>query len=401
MLFNAIMLALREIRRNVLRSTLTMLGIVIGVASVVALVTLGGGATASVTADIANLGRNLVVVTPGAARAPGQPAAAIPFREEDARAMAREVPGIAGIAAVSMSSELAVVANRNWTTTVIGTDTGYFDVRIWPTEIGRPFDATEVRAGKSLCVIGRTIRRELFGRQDPLGAQVRIGRMSCQVVGVLSAKGQSTFGQDQDDLILMPLTTFQRRISGNQDINVILISAATAEATGAVVERATALLRERRHLLANEANDFQVQDIEEISKTVEQVTGVLTALLGAIAAISLLVGGIGIMNIMLVSVTERTREIGTRLAIGALEREVLAQFLIESAALSSIGGLAGAALGLGGSYLGARPLGIPFVFEPTIVIVALLFAALVGIAFGYLPARRAARMDPIEALRHE
>ena len=401
MLLNAIMLALREIRRNVLRSALTMLGIVIGVASVVALVTLGGGATASVTADIASLGRNLVVVTPGNARAPGQLAAAPALREDDARAIAQEVPGVDGIAAVAVNTELAVVGNNNWTTTVVGTDTGYFDVRIWPTEIGRPFDPSEVRAGKAVCVIGRTIRQELFGRQDPVGAQVRIGRMTCQIVGVLSPKGQSTFGTDQDDLIVMPLTTFQRRISGNLDISVILISAASAQVTGDVVSAVTSLLRERRRLITNEANDFQVQDIEEISRTVEQVTGVLTALLGAIAAISLLVGGIGIMNIMLVSVTERTREIGTRLAIGALEREVLAQFLIEAAALSSIGGLIGVALGLGGSYLGAKPLGIPFVFDPTIVVIALVFAALVGICFGFLPARRAARMNPIEALRHE
>lgn len=401
MLLNAIMLALREIRRNVMRSALTMLGIIIGVASVVALVTLGGGATASVTADIASLGRNLVIVTPGNARGPGSFASALPFRETDAQAIGREIGGIAGIAAVAASSELAVVGNNNWTTQVIGTDTGYFDVRLWPLDIGRPFDTSELRAGKAVCVIGATIRRELFGLQDPLGAPMRIGRVSCQVIGVLTAKGQSTFGQDQDDLVVMPLTTFQRRVSGNLDIGVIMISAATAEQTTEVVEAVKTLLRESRRLLPNETDDFQVQDIAEISNTVEQVTGVLTALLGAIAAISLVVGGIGIMNIMLVSVTERTREIGIRLAIGALEREVLAQFLIESAALSSIGGLIGAALGLGGSYLGARPLGIPFVFDPTIVVIALVFAALVGLVFGFLPARRAARMDPIDALRHE
>ena len=402
MLFNAVMLALREIRRNVMRSALTMLGIIIGVASVVALVTLGGGATASVTADIAGLGRNLVVITPGNARpGGGNLATATPFRQEDVAALTREVAGIDSIAPVAMSSELAVVGNNNWSTTVLGTDTGYLDVRLWPLDGGRTFDEAELRAGKAVCVIGQTIRTELFGQQDPIGTQVRIGRVACQVIGVLSAKGQSTFGQDQDDLIVMPLTTFQRRISGNQDISLIMISATTADATTQVVEDATVLLRERRHLVPNEANDFQVQDIAEISNTVEQVTGVLTALLGAIAAISLLVGGIGIMNIMLVSVTERTREIGTRLAIGALEREVLAQFLIESAALSSIGGLIGAALGLAGSYFGSRPLGIPFVFDPTIVIVALVFAALVGIVFGYLPARRAARMDPIDALRRE
>lgn len=401
MLFNAIMLALREIRRNLMRSALTMLGIVIGVASVVALVTLGGGATASVTADIAGLGRNLIVVTPGNARGPGNLASATLFRQDDAQAIDREVAGIDGIAAVAVATELAVVGNSNWTTSLLGTDTGYFDVRLWPLTAGRAFDAAELRSGKAVCVIGDTIRRELFGQQDPIGVNVRVGRIACQVIGVLTAKGQSTFGQDQDDLIVMPLTTFQRRISGNLDIGVIMISASSPEITGRVADDVATLLRERRRLLPGEADDFQVQDIEEIGNTIEQVTGVLTALLGAIAAISLVVGGIGIMNIMLVSVTERTREIGTRLAIGALEREVLAQFLIESAALSSIGGLIGAALGLGGSWLGARPLGIPFVFDPTIVVVALLFAAMVGIVFGYLPARRAARMDPIEALRHE
>jgi putative ABC transport system permease protein len=401
MLFNAIMLALREIRRNLMRSALTMLGIVIGVASVVALVTLGGGATASVTADIAGLGRNLVIVTPGNSRGPGDLSSAPLFREGDAQAILREVAGIAGIAPVAVSTELAVLGNSNWTTSLIGTDTGYFDVRLWPLQSGRVFDSAEVRSGKAVCVIGDTIRRELFGQQDPVGVPIRIGRISCQVIGVLTAKGQSTFGQDQDDLIVMPLSTFQRRISGNLDLGVIMISATAPEVTARVVADVTTILRERRRMLPNEAEDFQVQDIEEISNTVEQVTGVLTALLGAIAAISLVVGGIGIMNIMLVSVTERTREIGTRLAIGALEREVLAQFLIESAALSSIGGLIGAALGLGGSWLGAKPLGIPFVFDPTIVAVALVFAAMVGIVFGYLPARRAARLDPIEALRHE
>ena len=401
MIFNAIMLALREIRRNLMRSALTMLGIVIGVASVVALVTLGGGATASVTADIAGLGRNLIIVTPGNSRGPGNFASATLFRQDDAKAIADEVTGVDGIAAVAVATELAVVGNNNWTTTLMGTDTGYFDVRLWPLESGRVFDSGESRSGKAVCVIGDTLQRELFGQQDPIGATIRVGRIACQAIGVLTAKGQSTFGQDQDDLIVMPLSTFQRRVSGNLDIGVIMISAASPDVTTRVAADVTTLLRERRRLLPNEANDFQVQDIEEIGNTIEQVTGVLTALLGAIAAISLIVGGIGIMNIMLVSVTERTREIGTRLAIGALEREVLAQFLIESAALSSIGGLIGAAIGLGGSWLGAKPLGIPFVFDPTIVVVALVFAAMVGIVFGYLPARRAARMDPIDALRHE
>ncbi len=401
MLISTLLLALREMRRNVLRSALTMLGIVIGVASVVAMVTLGGGATARVTNDIASLGRNLVIVTPGSARAPGALTSASPFRLEDTYAIADDVQGVDGVAAVALQPALAVFGNRNWSTNVIGTDTDYFDVRVWPMAAGRAFDAGETRSGRAVCVIGDTIRRELFGQQNPVDATLRLDRMTCRVIGVLEPKGQSTFGTDQDDLIVMPITTYQRRISGNLDVNVIMVSATRGDITAAVKADVEALLRERRRILANEADDFQVQDIREISQTVEQVTGVLTALLGAIAAISLLVGGIGIMNIMLVSVTERTREIGTRLAIGAREGDVLAQFLVEASVLSTIGGLIGAGLGIGLSAGGARLLEVPFVFDPAIVLISLAFAALVGIAFGYLPARRAARLDPIEALRHE
>lgn len=400
MLASTIALALREIRRNALRSILTMLGIVIGVAAVIAMVTLGGGATESVTDDIASLGRNLIIVVPGGRRQGGTVITAPAFDIRDANAIARDVAGISEVAPTTNQSVLAVYGNENWPTLATGATNSYFSVRDWSLAAGRTFDDGELRAGKAVCILGATPLRELFGSQDPLGASIRIGRMSCRVVGVLEAKGQTTFGADQDDLIVLPLATFQRRIAGNRDVGTIFVSAASRSGTEQVQEDVTALLRERRHVPSGQ-EDFMVRDMREITETVERVTGVMTALLGAIAAISLVVGGIGIMNIMLVSVTERTREIGVRLAIGARERDVLRQFLIEAVALSMLGGCAGIILGVGLSLVAARLVGIPFVFDPSIIVVAVLFAAAIGVAFGYLPARRAARLDPIDALRHE
>jgi len=401
MLANTLLLALREIRRNVLRSFLTILGIVIGVAAVIIMVTIGAGATAQVTEQIASLGSNLLMIRVGQRMGPGQSSGAPPFDMADAQALAREIPAIAAVAPSASQRITAVYGNANWATTVTGVDNQFFTVRNWTIQSGRRFLDTELRSGKAVCVIGATISKELFGGQDPLDSKIRLGKFSCEVVGLLEAKGQSTFGSDQDDLILIPLRTFQRRIAGNQDISLIQVSVADGRSTDKAKSDIEYLLRERRHIIGSKDDNFQVMDMKEITRMLTGTTQILTSLLGAVAAVSLLVGGIGIMNIMLVSVTERTREIGIRLAIGALEREVLLQFLVESMVLSSFGGLIGIILAVSSSVAFARLLKIPFVFNPGIMIIAFLFSAAVGIIFGFFPARKAARLDPIEALRHE
>jgi putative ABC transport system permease protein len=401
MLGNTLVLALREIRRNVLRSVLTILGIVIGVAAVIVMVTIGGGATAQVTEQIASLGSNLLMIRVGQHMGPSQDGAAPPFKLADAQALAREIPALAAVAPSSTQRVTAVYGNANWATSVTGIDNQFFTVRNWSVESGRGFLETELRAGKAVCVIGATVAKELFGGQDPLGRKIRLGSYSSAVIGVLEAKGQSTFGSDQDDLVLAPLRTFQRRVAGNQDISLIQVSVAEGRSTDQAKEDIEYLLRQRRHISGSESDNFQVRDLKEITKMLTGTTLILTTLLSAVAAVSLLVGGIGIMNIMLVSVTERTREIGIRLAIGALEREVLLQFLVEAVVLSSFGGLIGILLALTSSLGLATLLKIPFIFNPGIVIVAFLFSAAVGVIFGFFPARKAARLDPIDALRHE
>jgi putative ABC transport system permease protein len=400
-LWNALLLALREIRRNLLRSALTTLGIVIGVAAVIIMVTIGRGATAQVAAQIASLGTNLVLVRPGQRLAPGQRSAAKPFEIEDADAIGREVGGIAGVAPSAAQGMVAIAGNESWSTSVTGITSEYLAVRNWRLGDGRPFNDGELRRGAAVCILGETVRRELFGYQDPLGAKVRLKKLSCQVVGVLEAKGQSAMGSDQDDLILVPLRTFWRRVAGKQEVSFIQVSAREDTPTETVQRDIERLLRERRHISRGEDDDFSVMDMKEITRTLTGTTQVMTALLGAVAAVSLLVGGIGIMNIMLVSVTERTREIGTRLAIGALEREVLTQFLVEAVVLSGFGGLVGVVVALAAAASMAGLLQVPFIFDGGVVVLALAFAAAVGIGFGYFPARKAARMDPIEALRHE
>tara|TARA_R110000824_G_scaffold118960_2_gene271418 strand:- start:34227 stop:35429 length:1203 start_codon:yes stop_codon:yes gene_type:complete len=400
MFFETLILAFREIRRNFLRSALTMLGIIIGVAAVIAMVTLGGGAQQKVSADISGLGKNLLMVFPGS-RQRGPSAGGAMFKEADVAALQRGISGLDVVAPMSSSSVRAVYANTNWTTTVSGATNDYFQVRQWGLSAGRVFDEAEERSGRMVCVIGETVHKNLFGRQDPIGARLRIGTNSCQVIGLLEAKGSSTFGQDQDDAVILPLLAFQRRVSGNDNISMIFLSASSGAVIDRVKEQVTLLLRQRRHIAAGESDDFQVQDMREIAALVEGTTALLTAFLGSVAAISLIVGGIGIMNIMLVSVTERTREIGIRLAIGAYEREVLMQFLVEAGALSLAGGVVGIILGLGISGLVAYAVAIPFVINLPIIAVAFVFSALVGIVFGYFPARNAARLDPIEALRFE
>jgi len=400
MVWNAFLLALRELRRNVLRSFLTILGIVIGVAAVIVMVTLGSGATVQVSKQIASLGSNVVMILPGQ-MGPGRGSSVAPFRENDVEAIRRDIGELKAVAPAGSKSVTAVFANKNWSTAVTGSTNDYFMVANWVIARGRTFTESEMRAGKPACVIGATVNKELFGAQDPLGNKLRLKNVSCEVIGQLEAKGQSAMGRDQDDVIIIPLRTFQRRIAGNRDISLIQVSVRDEGAIDRVKSTIERLMRERRHLAPNEENDFSVLDTRQIAQTLTGTTRILTLLLSAVAAVSLLVGGIGIMNIMLVSVTERTREIGIRLVIGAFERDVLTQFLVEAVVLASFGGLFGVLLALAVSAALARVLHVPLILNPGIMILAFFFSGAVGVIFGYFPARRAAQLDPIEALRHE
>jgi putative ABC transport system permease protein len=401
MFWNTILLAFRAIRRNILRSFLTVLGIVIGVAAVITMVTIGGGATAQVQQQIASMGSNLLMVTPGKRLGPGQSSDTVLFKESDGEAILREVSSIAAVAPVSSKSIQAVVGNQNWSTSVTGSDNQYFRVTNRSIRTGRQFNESELRAGAAICIVGDTVRKKLFGGQGALGEKIRLEKLSCQVIGILEAKGQSTMGTDQDDIVVIPLHTYQRRISGNQDVAMFQVSVQEGDSTEKAQTDIGRLLRERRHLSASDDDNFNVMDMKEIANMLAGTTQLLTALLAAVAAVSLLVGGIGIMNIMLVSVTERTREIGIRLAIGALENDVLMQFLVEAVVLSSLGGLVGIAIATAGSFVAAKLMQVPYIFNPGINLLSFLFSAAIGVIFGFFPARRAARLDPIDALRHE
>lgn len=401
MLLNALLLALRELRRNVMRSILTMLGIIIGVAAVIILVTLGGGATRQVTEQISSLGSNLLMVTPGKMMGPGQSSGAAPFTLADADALKRELPILRTVSPVSSSGATAIYGNENWSTSVTGISDQYLDTLNRSVAEGRGFTESELRSGTAVCLVGETIREKLFGARTPIGEKIRLGKIACEVVGILAAKGQSTMGSDQDDLVLLPLRTFQRRVAGNDDVSLIQVSVMDGVSTDRARRDIGWVMRNRRHLSTTEEDNFNVMDMKEISNMLSGTTRMMTAMLSAVAAVSLLVGGIGIMNIMLVSVTERTREIGTRLAIGALEREVLLQFLVEAVVLSSFGGVIGIAIALSSSWLLAGMLGMPFVLNVNIVVTGFVFSVAVGVVFGYFPARKAARLDPIDALRHE
>ncbi|MEI7994011.1 MAG: ABC transporter permease [Methylococcaceae bacterium] len=401
MLGNAFILALRELRRNVMRSILTMLGIIIGVSAVITLVTLGGGATRQVTEQIASLGSNLLMISVGKRMGPGQTSGAEAFKIADAEVLAREINGLVAVAPVAIGSTTAIYANENWSTNVTGSTEAFFPVSNQKISEGRLFNASEARVGAAVCVLGQTVATKLFGSQSPLNSRIRLQKLSCVVIGLLKSKGQSSMGSDQDDIIVVPLRTFQRRIAGNQEVNLIKVSVKDGVDTESIKHDLERIMRVRRHLATNDDNNFNVLDMKEIATMLSNTTQTMTGLLSAVGAVSLLVGGIGIMNIMLVSVTERTREIGIRLAIGALEREVLLQFLVEAVVLSSLGGIIGIILALITAVALSGLLQVPFVFQGGIVIIAFLFSATVGVVFGYFPARKAARLDPIEALRHE
>ncbi len=402
MLLNALLLALREIRRNLLRSFLTILGIVIGVAAVITMVTLGNGATRMVAQQIASLGSNLLMVMPGQRLGPGRDSAGAPkFKIGDIEAIQQQINGLKAVAPVVGSSVTLVAGTQNWSSTVSGTTNDYFIAGNWKLAGGRQFMEDEDRAGKAVCIIGNTVRKELFGGQNPLGNSIRVKTFDCEVIGLLAAKGQGGMGQDQDDTVLMPLRTAQRRLTGSLDIGNVMVSLKDGVSSTSTIVQLRSLLRERRKLAENQDDNFNVMDTKQIAETLSSSIGTMTALLGAVAAVSLLVGGIGIMNIMLVSVTERTREIGIRLAIGALEHEVLLQFLIEAVVLSAFGGVIGIGLALLACLGLSALMHMPFLFNTGINLTAFGFSAAIGVIFGYVPAKRAAQLDPIEALRHE
>ena len=400
MWLNTLLLALRSIRRNLMRSFLTILGIVIGVSAVITMVTLGNGATLAIQNQISGLGTNLLQVRPGQRMGPGSGGAPA-FKETDAEAIATQIGGITAVAPEARTGATVVAQGRNWTSSIIGSTNAWLVTGNWSLADGRDFSDDEQRAGAAVCVIGETVRRELFGTLPALGEALRVKKMSCTVIGVLASKGQGAFGNDQDDTVLMPIKTLQRRVTGNTRVNTVLVSMADGSDANRVKASMTQLLRERRKLATADEDNFNVLDTKQLADTLSGTTKVLTTLLGAVAAVSLLVGGIGIMNIMLVSVTERTREIGLRLAIGALEREVLLQFLIEAVVLASLGGVIGIVLATGASIGLSALMDVPYVFNPGVNLLSFLFSAGIGVLFGFFPARRAARLDPIEALRHE
>ena len=403
MLWETIRLAVQSIFRNALRSFLTVLGIVIGVGAVIAMVTVGQGSTEQVTADVEKLGTNMLMVMPGQdAMEGGAMGTAVKFFDVRMNDLLEEQLSMIEVSApISMGRGRVVFGNENRRTDVVGADNRYFAAAQWEVARGRIFDASELQSGKPVCVIGETVRNDLFGNSDPVGEEVRIQTLSCEVIGLLKSKGASTFGSDQDDFVIMPLRTFQRRIAGNSDVSVLVVSVRAGVDTERAKTEIEAVMRDLRRIGRGEEDDFTVMDMKQIASMLSGITGILTGLLSAVAAVSLLVGGIGIMNIMLVSVTERTREIGIRLAIGAQARQVLLQFLMEAIILSLFGGLIGIIVGLGMGLLGANLLSVPFQPDPQIILLAFAFSAGVGVIFGFFPAQRAARMNPIDALRRE
>jgi putative ABC transport system permease protein len=402
MWLNTLLLALRSIRRNLMRSFLTILGIVIGVSAVITMVTVGNGATAAVQNQISGLGTNLLQVRPGQRMGPGGSGASAPaFKESDGDAIAAQIGGIAAVAPEARTGSVLVANGRNWSSSVIGSTNQWLITGNWKIADGRNFSDDELRAGGAVCLIGQTVQRELFGSTSAVGAQLRVKAMSCEVIGTLQSKGQGAFGNDQDDMVLMPIKTLQRRITGNTRVNTLLVSMSDGTDAARVTASLTQLLRERRKLAETDEDNFNILDTKQLAETLSGTTKIMTMLLGAVAAVSLLVGGIGIMNIMLVSVTERTREIGLRLAIGALEREVLLQFLIEAVVLAALGGLIGIVLATGASIGLSALMSVPYQFNLGVNLLSFVFSAAIGVLFGYFPARRAAQLNPIDALRHE
>jgi putative ABC transport system permease protein len=390
--------------RNAGRSLLTMLGIIIGVAAVITALAIGAGVRAAVAAQLQGLGSNLVIVVPGSTTTGGVALGAgarESLKLDDATAIAHLVPGVAGVSPQSGTSAQVVAGNANWATSVSGVSSDWPRVQNWTLAQGRFFTPDEQRDAAKVAVLGSTVAANLFPSGNAIGAVIVAKRVPFTVIGVLNAKGQSGFGRDQDDQVVIPITSLQTRITGNNWLNSIVISATSTDIVDSVVAATTRLLRLRHHLTPKQPDDFSVRNISNVQQAFTQTSQIMSLLLASIATISLIVGGIGIMNIMLVSVTERTREIGIRLAVGAHARHILTQFLIEALTLSCIGGVIGIALGVVASLLASSVGGWNILVAPSAVLLSFCFSALVGIIFGYYPARRAALLDPIDALRHE
>ncbi len=393
-----LLLAFREIRRHLLRSFLTTLGIIIGVAAVITMVTLGRGVTADIEEQISSLGSNMFFVFPiqtdrGQLR---------PFDERDVEAVREQIAGVSYVAGQVEAQVTAIHNGQDWRTKVEGVNNEFLDARGIELEEGRRFSEREQQSGGNVCIIGPTVREEIFlASESPVGEHMRLNNVSCQVIGVFASRGAVGGSGDDDNSIFMPLTNVQRRFTGNDNIGYMAVAYDSSYSSAALTRALVDLMRERRVLLEGQANDFDIVDTAEINETVAATVGTMTLMVAAIAAISLIVGGVGIMNIMLVSVTERTREIGIRLAIGALAREVRLQFLTEAVVLCCFGGIVGILLGFALSLGLSTALGLPYVFDPFINVLSFVISAMIGIIFGYFPARRASKLDPIEALRHE
>lgn len=405
MIINAFILALRQIKRNFLRAFLTMLGVIIGVGAVIVMISLGNGTTQMISDRISSLGSNLLLVFPARAMNPSGANLRRNFSMQEAQnvqMLSQEY--IEALAPISQTSVMLQYQSQNTTTQAQGVDSAFFYVTQWDTSEGRGFEENEYRVGSNVCMIGESVRKNLFSQSNPLGQKIRLNNIVCECIGVLESKGQGGMGNDQDDVILLPMKTFLRSVSGSNtlfSINRLMLRAKDGVDSDEVVQSLTRILRQVRNVRAGDRDSFEIMDTKQIAQTLTSTTKTLTALLGLIAGVSLIVGGIGIMNIMLVSVTERTREIGTRMAIGALQSEVLMQFLIESITLSSLGGIVGIIWAFFASFALSKYMEIPFIFDIPTAIIAFLFSAFIGVLFGYLPARRASKLNPIDALRHE
>ncbi|MGE3538433.1 MAG: ABC transporter permease [Candidatus Tectimicrobiota bacterium] len=400
----AVRIAHRALQRNVLRSTLTMLGVIIGVAAVIAMLAIGQGAQAAIQAQIASLGANAVIIQPGSTTQSGIRygwGSRTTLRPPDVQAILKECPSVAYATPSLRGGFQVVFSNQNWPTAVQGTGVEYLDIRQWALAAGEWFTSQDIDAASKVAVLGETVRHMLFDGVDPIGQSMQIKNMPFRVIGVLEPKGQSAWGQDQDDVIFVPFTTMQKKIFGGNWLHAILAAAGSSADVPRAMDEITALLRQRHRLQPWQENDFSVQPLADMAAAEEESTRVMTILLGSIASISLLVGGIGIMNIMLVSVTERTREIGIRLAVGARQQDILWQFLIEALTLSLSGGIVGIGLGIAGSQVLSTTAGWPLLISWGAVILAFTFSGAVGVFFGFYPARQAARLNPMQALRYE
>jgi putative ABC transport system permease protein len=396
--------ALRALRRNKLRSVLTALGIIIGVGAVIAMVGIGNGAKAQVEAQIASLGQNVILIFSGSTTSSGIRTGwggAGTLKIEDAEAIRREVPGIIGVSEELVSTTQVAAGNQNWFTRIYGESADYFDIRQWPLADGAPFTPQDVRSANKVCVIGRTTATQIYGNENPIGQILRIKEVPFTITGVLTAKGLSPQGVDQDDIVIMPYTSAMKRVIGGTNLRNINVQIGDAQQVEAAQQQIISLLRQRHNIRPARDDDFTVRNQQEIAQAATATSRVMTLLLGAIAGVSLVVGGIGIMNIMLVSVTERTREIGVRMAVGAHGSDILTQFLIEAVTLSSVGGVIGIICGIGASKVLSAYAHWPTLISISSIAIAFLFSSAVGIFFGFYPARKAAALDPIEALRYE